>query len=256
MADHLRPFAVVTGTLTGIGFELAKQCIENGFDPVVAADEPAIHEAAAIVKRAGRQRRGCRGGSRDDARIYERAKTQDRPIEALLANARRGLGHGFPDFRRGDAVVDTNIIDLPVASFRPRAAQAGARTNFDHRFECRLRRVGRFKRSTTAQKHFSISFSYALRDELKDNGITVTCLTMMRAEGGVIYRMKNKAQRLGLSAPTSPRGCSRFAHSDVEGSRRAQERRRLAALHHLAAAGALAEVYRYTWLLAALRHKP
>ena len=41
-----RPFAIVTGASTGIGYELAKCCVWRGFDLIVAADEPAIHEAA------------------------------------------------------------------------------------------------------------------------------------------------------------------------------------------------------------------
>ena len=43
-----RPLAVVTGASTGIGLELAKICARNGFDLVVAADEPAIRTAAEV----------------------------------------------------------------------------------------------------------------------------------------------------------------------------------------------------------------
>ena len=38
MAD--RPLALVTGASTGIGYELAQCCVDNGFDLVIAADEP------------------------------------------------------------------------------------------------------------------------------------------------------------------------------------------------------------------------
>jgi len=34
MAQDIRPLAVVTGASTGIGYELAKCCAENGFDLV------------------------------------------------------------------------------------------------------------------------------------------------------------------------------------------------------------------------------
>jgi short-subunit dehydrogenase len=51
MADETHPLAVVTGASTGIGFELAKQCAHNGFDLLIAADEPPVHEAAEILKR-------------------------------------------------------------------------------------------------------------------------------------------------------------------------------------------------------------
>ena len=41
-----RPLAVVTGASTGIGYELARKCATEGFDLVIAADEPAIQRAA------------------------------------------------------------------------------------------------------------------------------------------------------------------------------------------------------------------
>jgi short-subunit dehydrogenase len=42
MPTHRRPLAVVTGASPGIDYELAKCCVENGFDLVIAADSPAI----------------------------------------------------------------------------------------------------------------------------------------------------------------------------------------------------------------------
>jgi short-subunit dehydrogenase len=41
-----RALAAVTGASTGIGFELAKCCARNGFDLLIAADEPAIDQAS------------------------------------------------------------------------------------------------------------------------------------------------------------------------------------------------------------------
>ncbi len=50
MADQSKPFAIITGASAGIGYELAKQCLDNGFDILIAADEPAIEEAAAKLR--------------------------------------------------------------------------------------------------------------------------------------------------------------------------------------------------------------
>jgi len=47
MSSTERPLAVVTGASTGIGYELAKECCRNGFDLVVAADEPEIETCEA-----------------------------------------------------------------------------------------------------------------------------------------------------------------------------------------------------------------
>ena len=40
MATSARPIAVVTGASSGIGLELARQCAQNGFDLILAADRP------------------------------------------------------------------------------------------------------------------------------------------------------------------------------------------------------------------------
>jgi short-subunit dehydrogenase len=37
---------MVTGASTRIGYELAKRCAAEGFDLILAADEPAIRQAA------------------------------------------------------------------------------------------------------------------------------------------------------------------------------------------------------------------
>lgn len=40
------PLAVVTGASSGIGYELAKQFAQNGFDLLVTATSPSLDEAA------------------------------------------------------------------------------------------------------------------------------------------------------------------------------------------------------------------
>ena len=67
-ASQKREFAVVTGASTGIGYELARVCGRNGFDLLVVADEPKIHQAAeefrpfsTNVEVNGRCRQSCLG---------------------------------------------------------------------------------------------------------------------------------------------------------------------------------------------------
>jgi hypothetical protein len=48
-----RPLAVVTGASSGIGYELAKLCVENGYDLAIAADEPSIVEAKQAFEALG-----------------------------------------------------------------------------------------------------------------------------------------------------------------------------------------------------------
>lgn len=42
--------AVITGASSGIGLELAKIAANHGYDLIIAADEPAIEEAAQRLK--------------------------------------------------------------------------------------------------------------------------------------------------------------------------------------------------------------
>ena len=53
MPDSARPLAVVTGASTGIGYELARICAQEGHDLLIAADEPAIHTAATEFRGLG-----------------------------------------------------------------------------------------------------------------------------------------------------------------------------------------------------------
>jgi short-subunit dehydrogenase len=100
MADNTRPFALVTGASTGIGYELAKTCAENGFDLLIVADEPKIAEAARDFRKLGVQVEAVEADLatlEGVDKLYTTAKGLNRPIDALIANAGRGLGKGFLD---------------------------------------------------------------------------------------------------------------------------------------------------------------
>ena len=46
-------FGVITGASSGIGYELAAICAREGFDLLIAADRPEIHEAAQSFRALG-----------------------------------------------------------------------------------------------------------------------------------------------------------------------------------------------------------
>ncbi len=110
--DHPRPLAIVTGASSGIGRELARCCAQNGFDLLIAADEPAIDDAAAELRGLGAAVEAVQAdlaAANGVDRLH--AAIRGRAVEALLANAGRGLGKGFldQDFAEVRRVVDTNI---------------------------------------------------------------------------------------------------------------------------------------------------
>jgi uncharacterized protein len=180
MSTNNRPLAVVTGASTGIGFELAKVCAKNNFDLVVAADETKIHDAAQEFRKEGVLVESLMA---DLATVEGVDKLlsllKGRPIEALLANAGRGLGKGFLDqpFHELRHVIDTNVTGTTYlihevgrdmrARGRGKILIVGSIAGF---------MPGTFHAVYNATKAFLDSFSFALRAELKDSGVTVTCL--------------------------------------------------------------------------------
>src|SRR5690349_12507714 len=172
--------AVVTGASSGIGYELARFCAQDGFDLVIAADEPGIQQAAQEFRSLG---------IRVDAVEVDLATTEGvdrlyaaiggRPVDALLANAGHGLGHGFldQDFQEVRHVIDTNItgtIYLAQKVGRDMRARGQGRILFTGSVAGYM--PGTFQAVYNGTKAFIDSFSFALRAELKDSGVTVTLL--------------------------------------------------------------------------------
>ena len=175
-----RRLAIVTGASTGIGYELAKICARNGFDLLIAADQSAIEQAAETLRSMN---------TNVDAVFADLATREGvdqlliaiggRPVDALLANAGHGLGHAFldEDFRQVQHLIDTNITGTLYliqkvgqemrARGRGRILITGSIAGFI---------PGSFSAAYNGSKAFLNSFSFAIRNELKDSGVTVTCL--------------------------------------------------------------------------------
>jgi short-subunit dehydrogenase len=180
MLDDVSKLAVVTGASTGIGLELARECAKHRFDLIVAADEPAIEKAADELRREGGQVETVQADlstTEGVDKLYP--KIGGRPVAALLANAGRGLGKSFLDQEWTDArrVVDTNVtgtIYLIQKVGRDMRAQGDGKILVTGSIAGFM--PGTYQAVYNGTKAFLDSFSYALREELKDTGVTVTCL--------------------------------------------------------------------------------
>jgi uncharacterized protein len=91
---------------------LARCCAENGFDLIVAADEPEIETAAENFRNFGGKVEAV-GTDLSTIEGVEKlyAAVGGKPIDALLANAGRGVGGAFldEDFNDVIRVIDTNL---------------------------------------------------------------------------------------------------------------------------------------------------
>ena len=175
-----RPLAIVTGASTGIGYELASLCARDGFDLLVAADEEKIHQAAETFRSLGANVTAVEADLSTlegvDA-LYEAAA--GRAVDALLANAGHGLGKGFldQDFDEVMHVIDTNVtgtLYLIQKVGRDMRARGDGRILIVGSVAGFM--PGTFHAVYNGTKAFIDSFSFALRAELKDSGVTVTCL--------------------------------------------------------------------------------
>jgi len=174
------PFALVTGASTGIGHELAWCCARQGLDLLIVADEPRIGEAAEQLRATGVAVNALEADLATLAGVNKLlAATGGRPVDYLLANAGRGLGHAFldqelPDIQR---VIDTNVTGT-VALIHKVGREMRARGQGRILITGSIAGLmpGTFQAVYNGTKAFLDNFSYALRAELADTGVTVTCL--------------------------------------------------------------------------------
>lgn len=179
-----RPFAVVTGASSGIGYELAKQFAQNGYDVLVAAEDAGIETAATALRTDGGptvQAVQVDLATHDGVeQLHQQIVATGRPVDAVAINAGRGAGGGFVGGT--DLADEFTVIDLNVTStvhlaklVLPGMVQRGAgRVLFTSSIASTM--PGSFQAVYNASKSFVQSFALALRAELKDTGVTVTSL--------------------------------------------------------------------------------
>lgn len=190
-----RPLAVVTGASCGIGYELAKQFARNGFDLLVAAEDSGIVTAARDFEGLGARVVSVQV---DLARyegveeLYARIQQEGRPVEAIAINAGVGVGGDFA--RDTELKAELNLIQLNVTSsvhlakrvVKDMVAINRGRILFTSSIAAVM--PGPFEAVYAASKSFLLSFSEAIRNELKDTGVTVTALMPGPTETNFFHR--------------------------------------------------------------------
>lgn len=211
-------FAVVTGASSGIGLELARCCVREGFDVLVVADEPEIEHAASEL-------RAEEGDGKVDAvqadlsttegvdKLY--SATNGRAVDVLMANAGRGLGRAFldQDFEKARKVIDTNITGTVYLIHKigndmrqrnsGRILITGSIAGFI---------PGSFQAVYNGSKAFLDSFSFALREELRDTKLTVTCLMPGATETEFFRRADMMDTKIGTEEKDDPAEVARAGY--------------------------------------------
>ncbi len=249
-----RKLAVVTGASTGIGLELARLCAQQGFDLIIAADEPLIADAARELGDAGV---ACTPVQCDlataegIATLNAAIEASGRPVEFLLANAGRGLGHAFLDQDLNEAmrVIHTNIdgtVRLIFAVVGGMRARGQGRVLITGSIAGLM--PGTFQAVYNGSKAFLDSFSVALSNELKGSGVTVTCLMPGATETDFFDRADMLDTKVGSSekmaaAEVAKIGFDAMMEGKLEVVAGVKNKLR-AAMSHIAPDAALAQLHR------------
>jgi len=175
-----RPLALVTGASSGIGYELARLLAEDGYDLVIAADDDDVEDAAQGLEASGARVQAHRLDLATEEGVMALHRSLGgRVPDVLAANAGHGLGDAFleQDFADVLHVINTNItgtIRLAQLVAREMRSQGRGRILFTGSIAGLI--PGSFQAVYNGTKAFIDSFSFALRNELKDTGVTVTVL--------------------------------------------------------------------------------
>jgi short-subunit dehydrogenase len=200
-----KKLAVVTGASSGIGLELAKQFAKNGFDLIIAAEDTGILAAAAEI--------GGDGVHVDPVQVdlstfdgveslSEHIRSSGRPVDAAAINAGIGVGG---EFAETDLKAELKLINLNVVStvhltkrlLPGMLARRAGRILITSSIAGDA--SGPFEAVYAASKAFDLSFAHAIRNELKDSGITVTALQPGPTETNFFHRAGMDETKVGES---------------------------------------------------------
>jgi uncharacterized protein len=180
---NARQFAVITGGTSGIGLELARQCVEHDFDVLICAQEAeGLELAQQHLSQGGAQVRVVSA----DLATFEGCETlvracneTGRPIDALMLNAGIGVSGAFiendlQEELRSIALNVNAVVHLSKRLVPAMVARGKGRILITASVASTS--PAPYLAIYGATKAFDLSFAEALRYELKDTGVTVTAL--------------------------------------------------------------------------------
>jgi short-subunit dehydrogenase len=205
MEASARPLALVTGASSGIGRELAREFATHDFDVIAVAEDDEIVGAVKDLQRHGTTIEALKVDlSKDDGveRCWEYVRSRGRPLDAAALNAGVGSGGAFAetDLEKELELVDLNCrstVHLAKYVVRDMVERDEGRILFTSSIASTM--PGSFQAVYNASKSFVQSFALALRDELKDTGVTVTSLMPGPTETEFFERAEMEDTAVGAS---------------------------------------------------------
>jgi short-subunit dehydrogenase len=202
-----RKLAIVTGASSGIGLEIAKLAAQDGYDLIVAADTPFV-EAGPALKNLGANVDQIEGDLATQNGLDQLfSRIGERPVDVLVANAGHGLGHAFLDQGPDEwqHVINTNITGtlLLIQPIVRRMVERGeGKVLITGSIAGHM--AGTFQAVYNGSKAFVDSFAAALNEELRDTGVTVTCLKPGATETNFFHRAELDDTKVGQAKKDDP----------------------------------------------------
>jgi uncharacterized protein len=174
-----RKLAVVTGASSGIGLEIARLAAKEGYDLIVAADEPLV-DASAGFRDLGVDVQSIEADLATDQGVTRLLDAVgNRPVDVLVANAGHGRGGAFVEQepRGWRHTIDTNVTGTllliqPVLQDMLKRGEGkilvtGSIAGYV---------PGSFNAVYNGTKAFIDNFCAAISEEIKDSNVTLTVL--------------------------------------------------------------------------------
>jgi uncharacterized protein len=218
MENADRPLALVTGASSGIGRSLAGVFVEHGYDVVVAAEDDALHTAAAELAEQGAEVLPVQvdlATPEGVETLQERVSSLGRPVDAAALNAGIAVGG---EFRDTDLADDLRLVDLNCRSTVHLAkhlvrdmVQAGhGRLLFTSSIASAAPTP--YQATYGASKAFVQSFAEAVRHELQGTGVTVTALLPGPTDTEIFDRGGLESTQLAQGRKDDPDDVARDAY--------------------------------------------
>lgn len=210
MASSTRQLALITGASDGIGYELAKQFAQNGFDLLVIADSEKIQSAARDFQALGANVEALQADlatHEGTHKVVSRLESNGRALDAAALNAGVGVSGRFVETDLG---AELNMIRLNVLSTvhlaKPIVKQMVGRGSGRILFTSSIAGTMPTPYETVygATKAFVRYFSQSLREELKETGVSVTALMPGATETNFFHRAGADDTKLGQSEKDDP----------------------------------------------------
>jgi uncharacterized protein len=179
MANKL---ALVTGASSGIGFSLAKELGERGYDLVICSAGSRLESAAASLQSSGVEIEVIQAdlATREGIdELWNAVKSLGRPLDIACINAGVGVGGLFYET---DLDEELNMIELNCTGtvhlakhvVKRMLASEGGKILFTASIAGEM--VAPREAVYAATKAFVLSFAHSLQYELRDSNVTVTAL--------------------------------------------------------------------------------